>query len=79
MTDEKSEFYGKLSEILKRGLPEQFVQIHQSYIINKDYIVELENDRVYLKGERGYFSISRTFRRSAAAHLKRLLIPEITG
>jgi len=76
MVNGKNEFYGKLSEILERGLPEHFVQIHQSYIINKEFIVEFKADRIYLKGETGYFSISRTFRRSAVMRLKKLLTAE---
>lgn len=79
MTNEKSEFYGKLSEILQKGLPEQFVQIHQSYIVNKDYIEELASDRVYLKGEKGYFSISKTFRQTALMRLRTLLMPDFAG
>ncbi len=76
MINENSEFYGKLSDILERGLPKQFVQIHQSYIVNKDFIAEFKADRVYLRGEKGYFSISRTFRRSAVMRLKKLLMAE---
>lgn len=67
---EKIEFYGKLSEIFEKGLPRQFVQIHQSYIINKDFIVEFSKEKLVLKGEKGYFTISRTFRRKAMIHLK---------
>lgn len=72
----KNEFYGKLSDVLERGLPEQFVQIHQSYIVNKNFIVELCNDRVYLEGEKGYISISKTFRQAATGHLKEFLMSD---
>lgn len=74
--NDRTDFYGKLSDILEKGLPKQFVQIHQSYIINRDFIVKLKNDRVYLKGEKGYFSISKSFRQSAIMRLKKLLAAE---
>jgi DNA-binding LytR/AlgR family response regulator len=76
MVRETKEFYGKLSEILARGLPEQFVQIHQSYIVNTDFIVEFTRDWVCLKGEKGYFTISRTYRRAAMLRLKPLIMAE---
>ena len=31
------EFYGRLKEVAKR-LPEEFIVIHQSYIVNRDYV-----------------------------------------
>ncbi len=61
---EVHEFYGKLSQILEDGLPGQFIQIHQSYIINTDYVTRQGRDRVFLEGEKGYFSISHPYRAS---------------
>ncbi len=66
------EFYGKLSQIMEEGLPEQFVQIHQSYIINGNYIVSLGRDRLCLQGQKGYFSISHPYRDSVMRQLCRL-------
>ena len=63
-TCEVYEFYGKLSKILEDGLPAHFIQIHQSYIINTDYVIMQGRDRVFLKGEKGYFSISDPYRDS---------------
>lgn len=63
------EFYGKLSSLVEEGLPKQFIQIHQSYIINRDYISCLGRERVYLKGHKGYFSISQPYRQSVAEWL----------
>lgn len=76
MVKGKQEFYGKLSQLLERGLPESFVQIHQSYIVNKDFIVKCTRDWVSLKGVQGYFTISRTFRRTAMAKLRRQFLAE---
>ncbi len=59
------EFYGKLSSILERGLPVQFIQIHKSYIINRDYVVWQSSKRVCMKNEKGCLSISRPYRRTA--------------
>lgn len=70
------EFYGKPSEILEEGLPEQFVQIHQSYIINRDFVVRFDKERVYLKGKEGYFSISQTYRQSAGQWLLGFPLPD---
>ena len=48
----KKEFYGKLKNIIKE-LPEDFLVIHKSYVVNKQRIarytyetVELDNGRV---------------------------------
>lgn len=61
---EVCEFYGKLSEILENGLPQQFVQIHQSCIINCDYIVKISKEHAYLKGKKEFLSISRPYRQA---------------
>ncbi len=44
------EFYGKLKEIIKR-LPENFIVIHQSYIINEEYIFRYTYEMVELTNE----------------------------
>lgn len=59
------EFYGKLSSILKEGLPWQFIQIHKSYIVNREYVVRQSPKRVYMKNEEDYLSISRPYRQAA--------------
>ena len=63
-TDGVYEFYGKLSSILKEGLPGQFIQIHKSYIINRDYVARQSPKRIYMKNENGYLSVSRPYRQS---------------
>ena len=42
-------FYGKLREIAK-GLPQNFYTLHQSYIINTEYIASYKYDQVILVG-----------------------------
>lgn len=44
---ETFEFYGKLREIVKR-LPENFIVIHQSYVVNKEYIFRYTYEMVEL-------------------------------
>lgn len=44
------EFYGKLKDI-KCSLPEEFVTIHQSYIVNKEHIVKYRYETVELFDE----------------------------
>lgn len=41
------EFYGKLKEIAKR-LPEEFIVIHQSYIVNREYVFRYTYEMVEL-------------------------------
>lgn len=44
---ETFEFYGRLREITKR-LPEEFIAIHQSYVVNKEYIFRYTYETVEL-------------------------------
>lgn len=46
-TDGDREFYGKLKDIMD-DLPNTFIQIHKSYIINTSYIVEYKYEYVIL-------------------------------
>lgn len=43
------EIYGRLKEIVK-GLPEDFLMIHQSYVVNREYVVRYSYESVELKG-----------------------------
>lgn len=67
------EFYGKLPEIIERGLPGQFIQVHQSYVINTDYLICLSRERVYLKGQNGSFSVSQPYRQNIMDHFADIL------
>ena len=70
------DFYGKLSDLVEKGLPEQFIQIHQSYIINRDFIVCFDRERVFLKGQKGYFSISQSYRQAASRGLQNIRLSD---
>ncbi len=64
------EFNGKLSQIMKEGLPSNFICIHKSYIINRDYILGKMYDKVYLKGEEEWLPISQIYRKEVRKILK---------
>lgn len=53
---------GKLKEIVQI-LPKNFMQIHQSHVINIDYIDTCSYEEVRLKGEKASLNISRTYRK----------------
>lgn len=44
---ENYEFYGRLRDIVKK-LPEDFIMIHQSYVINKEYVLRYTYEMVEL-------------------------------
>lgn len=47
MPDGEEEFYGRLRDVMSR-LPGEFVVIHKSYVVNKQYIVRYTYDMVEL-------------------------------
>lgn len=47
MENREESFYGKLKEV-KQGLSKDYIQIHQSYIVNKKYIRRYRKDSVEL-------------------------------
>ncbi|MFR2760016.1 MULTISPECIES: LytTR family DNA-binding domain-containing protein [Clostridia] len=54
------EFYGKIKAVLTQ-LPPNFLQIHQSYVINQDYVIEYTYERVKMfNGDE--LNISRRYR-----------------
>ncbi len=64
----REEFYGKLKEIAKQ-LPEYFVMIHQSYIVNQDFIREYSYETVKMvDGEE--LNISRPYRKELRDRIK---------
>ena len=52
---------GKLKEIAQ-SLPKNFIQIHQSHVINMDYIDKCSHTIINLKGEKESLSISRAYK-----------------
>lgn len=69
LKDGEKEFNGKLREIA-REVPPNFIQIHQSYLINFDYIEECTYEFVKMKnGEE--LSISQPYRKAVRSQLMR--------
>lgn len=64
------EYNGKLSQLLREGIPSNFICIHKSYIVNRDYITGKMYDKVYLKDEKVWLSISQKYRKSVRQRLK---------
>lgn len=65
--EEEIEFYNKLN-IIYKDLSSDFLQIHQSYIINKDYVMEYSYEKVRMINE-DILSISRPYRNMVRNHL----------
>lgn len=64
----REEFYGKLKEIAKQ-LPEYFIMIHQSYIVNQDFISEYSYEMVkMIDGEE--LNISKPYRKEVRGRVK---------
>lgn len=64
----REEFYGKLKEVAKR-LPESFIMIHQSYIVNQEFISEYGYETVKMTdGEE--LSISKPYRKEVRSRIK---------
>ncbi|WP_243099545.1 LytTR family DNA-binding domain-containing protein [Blautia wexlerae] len=61
------EFNGKLKEIAKK-IPGNFIQIHQSYLINFDYIEECSYESVKMKNG-DTIPISQPYRKSVRKQL----------
>lgn len=63
------EYNGKLSHLLKEGLPSDFISIHKSYIVNRKYISEKRYDKLYVAAERVWLSISQAHRKEVRKRL----------
>jgi len=66
----RQEFYGKLKAISDR-LPAGFIMIHQSYIINSDYVAEYVYEAVKMQ-DGSVLSISRPYRKAVRGRIKEL-------
>lgn len=69
MLQNQREFYGKL-KILYEKMPLNFLQIHQSYIINKDYVIEYTYEYIKMINK-DELNISRPYRNIVKKHLRR--------
>ena len=65
---ETTEFYGKLKDLIEK-LPNEFIMIHQSYIINQLYVGEYSYETVKMvNGE--IFNISKPYRKTTRSKIK---------
>lgn len=64
-------FYGKLDEI-EHQLPDYFVRIHNRYLVNLNFITEIEKDRCVCGIH--IFPISRAFKQNLEVAFARLLL-----
>ncbi len=62
------EFYGKLSEIQEQ-LPQQFLQIHKSFIVNFDKVVKYDRDFITMVNNK-MLKIGKTYRGEYEERLK---------
>lgn len=70
------EYNTKLSQILRNGIPENFLQIHKSYIVNLDYVVGRTYTRLHLKDADQRLPVSQPYRKEVRTVLQGRL-PEL--
>lgn len=66
--DGMQEFYGKLREVAGK-LPPGFLAIHQSYLINMDYVAEYTYESVKMQ-DGSLLSISKPYRKAVRSRIK---------
>ena len=66
----RQEFYGKLKAVAEK-LPAGFIMIHQSYIINSDYVAEYTYETVRMQ-DGAVLAISRPYRKTVRGRIKEL-------
>ena len=64
------EFYGKLKTVMTK-LPAGFVMIHQSYVINSEYVAEYTYETVTMQ-DGSVLGISRPYRKAVRSRIKEL-------
>jgi DNA-binding LytR/AlgR family response regulator len=67
-TDGEEEFYGKLKSIVDK-LPDNFIMIHQSYIINQTYVSEYCYETVKMVNGKN-LNISKPYRKETRSKIK---------
>lgn len=73
-TEEKEyDYYGTLKEVMKSLEDGNFVQVHQAYIVNLDYIANLDREQVQLRGDVS-IPISRTYRKEFLSAYQKYVI-----
>lgn len=66
----KHEFYGRLRDVADK-LPAGFIMIHQSYIVNSDYVAEYTYETVRMQ-DGSLFNISRPYRKNVRSRIREL-------
>lgn len=59
-TGGQREFYGKLKEV-EDTAPENFIRIHKSYLVNENFIVQFQYEKIILQNEQ-ILTISKSYR-----------------
>lgn len=67
LKEKEMQFNGKLKELAKR-VPHNFIQIHQSYLINIDFVEECTYELVKMPGG-SILSISQPYRKGVREHI----------
>lgn len=62
--NQRYEFNGKMADVLREEIPDHFVRIHKSYIVNLEYVERKTYRRMYLKESDIVLSISQLYRKS---------------
>ncbi len=70
MSDKVLEFYGKLPELVSGGLPSNFIRIHQSFVVNMDFILDKSYQEVYLEEENAWLPVSQRYRKQVRETLQ---------
>ena len=68
--DGEENFYGKLKTVMGK-LPAGFIMIHQSYIINSEYVAEYTYEAVTMR-DGSILGISRPYRKAVRGRIKEL-------
>lgn len=71
------EFYGKLTDIVHL-LPEYFLQIHKSYIINQSYVNKYVYEQLAM-GNGDILSISREYRKKVREKIRKYKTEQLLG
>ena len=65
--------YAKLKDFSNKHLETNFVQCHQSFIVNMEYIDDISSDQIYLLHGQDIIPISRRFKKSILENFKRYM------
>lgn len=67
MLEGQKEFYGKLTDV-EAIVPDYFVRIHKSYLVNENFISRFQYDKVILRNEQK-LTISKSYRSAIRARI----------